>query len=108
LKTKKTQPIQLVYKHAEYGTKDERLASLPICDTRTDNYLLIDVGWAPTGRAHWVIFHLRLHDGKVWIERDGIEYGIAQDLLDAGIPKEDIVLAFYRPKRRELTGFAMS
>ena len=97
---------RIVKQHAQYGPHDYKLITLPICDTQTDNYLLVDVGWGPTGRAHWVIVHLRLSDGKVWIERDGIEYGIAQDLLAAGIPKEDIVLAFYRPERRALTGFA--
>jgi XisI protein len=33
---------------------------------------------------------------------------IAQYLLDAGIPKDDIVLAFQAPYRRELSGFAVA
>lgn len=48
-------------------------------------------------------FHLRLKDGKVWVEWDDIEYGIVRDLVAAGIPKEDIVMAFYGRKPRPLT-----
>lgn len=55
----------------------------------------MSIGWDRLRRAHNILFHFRLKEGKVWIEWDGIEYGIAHDLLDAGIPKEDIVMAFY-------------
>lgn len=84
---------QVVQQHAQLGSNTEQPESIPICDSDTDNYLLLDVGWDATGRVHYVVFHLRLIDGKVWIEADGIEYGIAQDLLAAGIPQEDIVMA---------------
>jgi hypothetical protein len=32
---------------------------------------------------------------------------VADELLDNGIPPEDIVLAFHPPKVRHLTGFAV-
>jgi len=35
-----------------------------------------------------------LHQGKVWVEYDGIEAGITNDLIAAGIKRERIVLAF--------------
>jgi len=40
--------------------------------------------------------------------RDGTEYGIAQELLDAGIPMSRIVLAFRSLERRRRTDFAVS
>jgi len=52
------------------------------------------------------MLHIRLRDDKVWIEKDGTETGIAQELLDAGVPKEDIVLGFYRPERRTCIEYA--
>ena len=93
---------QIVEKHAKVMASDRQIESVAICDTVHDNYLLMGVGWDHAGRAHDIIFHLRLKDGKVWIEWDGIEYGIAHDLLEAGIPKEDIVMAFYEPTPRPL------
>jgi XisI protein len=47
-------------------------------------------------------------DGKVWIQMDGTEDGIAQELIQSGIPKEDIVLGFHEPSIRPYTGFAVA
>ena len=43
---------------------------------------------------------------KLTIQYDGTEYGVAQELLDAGVPKEHIVLAFYTPQMRQYTELA--
>lgn len=43
---------------------------------------------------------------KIWIEEDWTKQGIANDLLDAGVPAEDIVLGFQHPSKRPLTEFA--
>jgi len=99
---------QIVGRHAEYLPSHGQIETMPIADTSRDQYLLMDVGWDRTGRVHAVVFHLRIHDGKVWVEWDGTEQGVTQELLDAGIPKEDIVLAFYRPERRSFTEFAVT
>lgn len=55
-----------------------------------------------------MILHLRLHNGKVWIEHDGTAEGVAYALIEAGIPKEDIALAFHPPEKRPFTGFAVA
>jgi hypothetical protein len=47
-----------------------------------------------------------LRNGKFWIEEDWLEDGIVKELLAAGVPKEDIVLAFHHPEMRHLTEFA--
>ncbi|WP_237396612.1 element excision factor XisI family protein [Okeania sp. KiyG1] len=39
---------------------------------------------------------MQIIDNKIWIQRDGIEEGIATDLMEAGIPKEQIVLGLKR------------
>jgi alpha-D-ribose 1-methylphosphonate 5-triphosphate synthase subunit PhnI len=79
-----------------------------IVDREQDEYLLLDVGWGESGRVHCLFAHIRLREGKVWIEKDGTEKGFAVELVEAGIPKEDIVLAFYRSDRRKLTEFAVA
>ncbi len=89
--------------HAKMLGIPETVEGMAVCDPARDQYLLMDVGWAPYGRAHDVVVHLRLKDGKVWVEWDGIEYGIAQDLIEAGIPQEDIVMAFDRSALELLT-----
>jgi hypothetical protein len=50
--------------------------------------------------------YVRIRDHKFWIEEDRTEDDIANDLVQAGVPHEDIVLAFHKPKMRQHTGFA--
>ena len=59
-------------------------------------------------RIHHIIAHLRIHNGKIWVEADNTDVAIVQQLLDADIPKEGIVLAFYSPQKRPLTEFAVA
>lgn len=53
------------------------------------------------------MLHVDVRDGKVWIQHDGIEEGITDELLGAGIPAESIVLAFQHPHKRRHSGFAV-
>jgi hypothetical protein len=79
-----------------------------ICDVEKDRYLVLSQGWGvrPRGRIHGCLLHVDLIDGKVWIQRDGTEDGIAGELEDAGIPKSDIVLGFHPPNMRKHTEYA--
>lgn len=99
---------QILSRQAAFSPSHGQIKTIPVFDEKTDNYMVVDVGWDQPGRVHAVILHLALRNGKVWVEVDGIEEGITQELLAAGIPKSDIVLAFYRPERRKLTEFAVA
>jgi hypothetical protein len=92
---------QIPYSHGEI----ERLA---IQDEENDSYILMSVGWNKRQRVHSIVFHVRIRDGKIWVEDDWTEYGVANELVDAGVPKEDIVLAFHLPEERPYTEFAVA
>ena len=77
-----------------------------IFDEERDHYMLITTGWANQRRVRGTTVYVRLRGGKFWIEEDWLENGIATDLLEAGVPKDDIVLAFHPPQMRPLTEFA--
>lgn len=51
--------------------------------------------------------YLRIQNGKIWVEEDWTQ-GIVNDLLEAGVPHEDIVLGFQHPSKRLLTEFAIA
>jgi hypothetical protein len=87
-----------------YGEIDRQT----IFDRVQDHYLLMLAGWEGIRRVHGCLLHVDLIDGKFWIQRDGTERGIAQDLLDAGVPKSRIVLAFRSLRKRQMTDFAVS
>jgi XisI protein len=73
-----------------------------------NNYLVMTTGWQNKKRVHGCIIHLEIIEDKIWVHRDGTEYGIANDLLDAGIPKDQIVLGFHPADIRPYTNFAVS
>lgn len=77
-----------------------------VFDRVNDHYMLVNVGWHGDRRIHGSLVHVDLIDDKIWIQRDGTEHGIANDLVEAGIPKEHIVLGFRAPEVRQYTGFA--
>ena len=80
-----------------------------VFDEPNDRYLIVSVGWeGNVRRIYHNLVHLDIIGGKVWIQRDGTEDGIAYELEDAGIPKEDIVLAFHPENVRPHTGYAVA
>jgi XisI protein len=78
-----------------------------VFDEENDHYLLMIIGWNGVRREHGCLVHVDRIDGKFWIQRDGTEHGIANDLLEGGVPKDRIVLAFRSPEMRKLTDFAV-
>jgi hypothetical protein len=79
---------------------------LLVMDDERGHYMLLKVGWHEAKRVEWLLLYARLKDGKIQIETDQTEDGIATELLEAGVPKEDIVLAFHAPELRQYTEFA--
>jgi len=77
-------------------------------DTERAHYYVFNVGWKEERRTYGCVLHLDIKNGKIWIQQDGTEIGIANELLKRGVPKEDIVLAFHSPYRRQFTGFAVN
>lgn len=79
-----------------------------IFDESNDHYELMYSGWNGPYRIHGSVLHLDIRGGKVWIQHDGTEEGIASRLLEAGIPHNQIVLAFKPPEIRPFTDFAVA
>jgi XisI protein len=48
-----------------------------------------------------------IKDEKIWIQYDGTEYSIAQELIDLGVPSQSIVVAYHAPYSRKFTEFAV-
>jgi hypothetical protein len=77
-----------------------------VFDDENSHYEVIRLGWDGHRRVHGCLLHVDVREEKVWIQRDGTEQGIANELVEAGIPREQIVLAFRHPDTRQHTGFA--
>ena len=77
-------------------------------DASGEEFILKRVGWHDHRRVNANIVYVRIKNGKIWIEEDGTEPGIATAFLDAGVKREDIVLGFQPPEMRHLTEFAVA
>jgi XisI protein len=97
---------ELIQNYAQYQPARGEVQIEVIIDEKNDHYELMYAGWNGPYRIHGSVLHVDIRDGKVWIQHDGTEEGIAEKLVSAGIPREHIVLAFKAPAIRPHTGFA--
>ncbi|MUG95959.1 XisI protein [Scytonema sp. UIC 10036] len=97
---------QLILERAQRRLAQQEIETQAVLDTARDHYLLLHTGWRGNNRTHGCSMHLDIKDGKIWIQHDGTEVGIATLLLEHGVPKEDIVLGFHSPYMRQFTEFA--
>lgn len=79
-----------------------------ICDREKGHYLVMVIGWHEQIRVYGSLVHLDLKDNKIWIQQDKTDPGIAQELVEMGIPESDIVLAFKSVFLSKFTKYAVS
>ncbi len=95
--------------YADFVTPSEpEIQQELVFDHDRDRYLIIETGWQNDRRIYGSFIHIDIIDGKLWIQHDGTEEGIAYELVAGGIPKEHIVLAYKSVDRRKVTEFAVS
>ena len=76
-------------------------------DEEREQYLWFRSGWDGKQRIRHFIMYLQIKNGKIWVEEDGTNLCVVDDLLAAGISKSDIVLGFHNPYKRKFTEFAV-
>jgi XisI protein len=84
----------VIQKYARFKPSHGDVRLDTVFDEANDRYALMQVGWDRGRRVRGNLIYVTLGEDKVWIEYDGMEQGITQDLIAAGIPQERIVLAF--------------
>src|SRR5437879_4685182 len=98
---------RLITQYARYKPSHGQIETEAIADRDRDHYEVMHVGWDGVRRVHGSVIHIDIIDGKVWIQYDGTTCPVAEELMSAGIPREDIVLAFHPVEVRPHTGFAV-
>jgi hypothetical protein len=99
--------IDLLNEHLHEQNSKDLVGSQLVIDTDNHHYQLLYVGWQGENRIYGCPIHLDIKDGKIWIQQDFTEVGIAQRLMERGVPKSDIVLGFRSPFMRQLSDFAV-
>lgn len=101
---------KLLTSHADSDNRnsESEMESQLVFDTENDHYQVLDVGWNGLKRIYNCFIHIDIKDGKIWIQRNMTEADLAQELVEMGVPKEDIVLGLHPPYKRPYTGYGVA
>lgn len=100
--------LKLLVRYASYSSNTNDIETEIISDTEHDHYQLVHVGWQNNRRVYGCALHFDIKQGKIWIQYNGTDQRIAEELVEMGIPKSDIVLGFQLPERRAYTEYAVN
>jgi hypothetical protein len=98
---------EILTKYSQYKPSYGQVEIEQIFDRDRDRYQLLAIGWNQQQRIYGTTIHLDIQDERIWIQQNTTEFDLASDLVEMGVPKQDIVIGFHTPKMRQLTGFAV-
>ncbi len=104
-----TAVIELLEEYAVFWDTEDSIKNHIIIDKDRKRYQLVIIGWRNDSRfVHSVAFYIEIQNSKIWIHQNNTQALIADELIEKGVKKEDIVLGFVAPSLRSSSGFAMA
>lgn len=81
-----------------------------VTDTNHHHYHLLRTGFdKDLVHIYSVVLHFQIkEDGKIWILNNRTDIDVAEELIEMGVPKTDIVLGFQPPQYRTYSGYAVA
>jgi hypothetical protein len=79
-----------------------------LIDRENNSYQLLSIGWNDDLYTFGTIFHFDIINGKIWMQCNNTEWEVVDDLMAAGVERQDIVLGFVPPAARHFSGFAVA
>lgn len=79
-----------------------------IIDTVHNHFQVVCISWRGHQFSYNTILHIDIIDEKVWVQQNNTEVAIADELIERGVLRSDIVLGFLSPSVRQYSGFAVA
>ncbi|TAE69478.1 MAG: XisI protein [Bacteroidetes bacterium] len=77
-----------------------------IIDKEKGHYLIYSIGWEKTKRSYGCFLHIEVKkNAKIFLHHNGTNLEIVDELMENGVEKMDIALAFQPYSVREISGF---
>jgi XisI protein len=93
----------IITRHAQFQPANGNIQTHAVADPEKGDFMVIDSGWNEKGRRIYdVVIHFRIRDGVVNVERDNTDAEIVRELLESGIRKTNIILAYNVPNYRQI------
>lgn len=106
--TKYSQLIKdILREYSQYKPATNDLEIEAIFDEQRGHYQVVTFGWEGKKYVHYCLIHIDLKLDKIWIQWNMTEKDIAEELVDNGVPKQDIVIGFHPPLMRKITDYAI-
>ncbi len=96
---------------SQYDSEEKReqnWESELIFDEKQDHYLWMKVGWNGSKRIYYSVIHFDIKEGKIWLQQNATDLNPAEDLIDMGVTREDIVLGLQPPFKRPFTDYGVA
>lgn len=90
------------------SNRDHSIQTQLVIDDARGYYFLLAIGWQNNKRVYGATMHFDLIDDKIWIQINQTDFLLADELIQKGVAKEDIVLGFHAPYKRQFTEYAMA
>ena len=101
--------LSLLKEYDNFWGNTDGLKNHIIADKEKNDYVMLTMGWQNENHyEHLLCFHLEIKDGKIWLHENNTEALIADELVEKGVAREDIILGFVEPEIRKYSGFAMA
>ena len=105
LATYKQAVQNLLLRYSQDDPVDSGVQTQLIFDDERGHYQWMEIGWKGHKRVYQCIVHLDVQEGKVWLQQNLTEQNPAEDLIEMGIAREDIVLGLQPPYKRPYTDY---
>lgn len=99
---------KLLEQYSQFKPLDEDIENELFFDTMRDHYQLMSVGWNGLERVYYTVLHFDIKDGKIWLQQNTTDSDVGQELIDMGVPKDDIVLGLHPAYKRPYTGYGVA
>ncbi len=110
-KVKKYQQIiiQVLEEWLDVQSKNsDSIKNYLIADTERNHYQLLRMGWEGDSYVFNPMIHLDIINEKVWLQANYTDVSVAEDLVLAGIDRQDIVLGLQPPFVRPHTAYGVA
>lgn len=98
----------LLLEYQSGDKQNEHRESQLIFDEKQDHYLWLKVGWNDYERIYYSVIHFDIKNGKIWLQKNATDLNPAEDLIELGVAKEDIILGLQPPYKRPYTDYGVA
>ena len=99
---------QLICQYSSYNQSSNDFDIQLIFDEVKNHYQWLNIGWKGSTRIYNCIIHIDIKDNKIWLQRNLTDIDIAEDLVNLGVPREDIILGLQPPFKRPYTNYGVA